>query len=204
MKKLIMLLLAVAICAPTSWAQKDLNKTLTQKAKEAQKQIIYDKAPVNVTITYYKQEDYVNPKGAREVQPGTLQVQTTCSALLLNAKGTLAIKKDCLPAINNAAKNNQIVLFVDLKSLGNYDNWEQNVKAEDIGFPLYYRTDNAVRRDFVSKDQFILFALPVRSAAVKTALQQLFANGSEITAEQAAKLLNFMPKAKTVKSLHLY
>ena len=123
---------------------------------------------------------------------------------MLNAKGAVAIKKDCLPSINNAAKHNQIILFVDLKTLGNYEEWEDTVKPEDIGFPLYYSTENASRKDFVNQNDFILFSLPVRSNAVKSALNNLFPKGKEITAEKAAALLRNMPAAKTVKALHMY
>lgn len=204
MKKLFAFVLAAALCTPAAWAQKDLNKTLVQKTNAARSQAAHQKAQVRVTITHYQPEGYVNPQISNQIQDGTLQVQTTCSALLLNAKGTLAIKKDCLPAIDNAANHNQIVLFVDLKNLGNYENWEKNMKPEDIGYPLYYSTENAARRDFVTQQDFILFALPVRSAAVKTALNRLFPKGAEITAQQAAQVLGNMPKAKTVKALQLY
>ena len=203
MKKLFMLCLAVAVCAPVSWAQQDLNKTLSKKVAAARSASAYQKAQIRLTVTHYQHEDYVNPSVSKQIRSGTLQVQTTCSALLLNAQGAVAIKKDCLPAINDAAKHNQIVLFVDLKTLGNYEDWEETVKPEDIGFPLYYATENASRKEFVSQDDFVLFSLPVRSNAVKTALNGLFPNGKEITAEKASVLLRNMPAAKTVKAFHM-
>lgn len=204
MKKLFMLCLAVAVCAPVSWAQQDLNKTLSKKVAAARSAAAYQKAQIRLTVTHYQLENYVNPAVSNQIHSGTLQVQTTCSALLLNAKGAVAIKKDCLPSINNAAKHNQIILFVDLKTLGNYEEWEDTVKPEDIGFPLYYSTENASRKDFVNQNDFILFSLPVRSNAVKSALNNLFPKGKEITAEKAAALLRNMPAAKTVKALHMY
>lgn len=203
MKKFFAFVLAAALCAPAAWAQKDLNKTLVQKTNAARSQAAYQKARVRVTITHYQPEGYVNPKISNQIHQGTLQVQTTCSALLLNAKGTLAIKKDCLSAIENAANHNQIILFVDLKNLGNYEDWENHIAPQDIGYPLYYSTENAARKDFVPLQDFILFALPVRSSAVKTALNRLFPKGAEITAQQAAKVLGSMPNAKTVKALQL-
>ncbi len=198
MKKWMMLLVVAAVCASASWAQDDLSKTLKQKAAAAN---VYQKAQVSLTITTSQPEEYIYTKTRAALHHGSLQVQTTCSGVLLNAKGAMAVKKDCLPAINAAAKKGEIILFVDLKNLGKYQNWEESVNPDDIGGPLYYETDNASSEEFVAKKDFVFFSLPIRSQAVQEALNKLFPNGKEITAQQAVKLLNKMPAAKTVQAV---
>lgn len=204
MKKLAVLFFALTVLPAAAFAQKDLGRTLTRKTAAARAAAaVPGKARTVVSITHYQPETYIKAKHDTTPKQGTLQVQTHCSALLLNAKGTLAIKRDCLNAINNAANHHQIIVFVDLQKLGSYQDWEPNVPAEMVGTPYAYFTENASLRDFLIKEDFILFALPVRSNALKTALAGLFPNGREITAEKAAAALKTMPAAKTVEALHL-
>ena len=67
MKKLFMLCLAVAVCAPVSWAQKNLNHTLAKKAAAARSAAAYQKAQIRLTVTHYQLEDYVNPAVSNQI-----------------------------------------------------------------------------------------------------------------------------------------
>lgn len=192
-----MMFVVVAVCASASWAKNDLTNTLIQKTDLAN---LYKKAQVTLTITSQQEEDYVHANTRGPVRQGMMQTKTTCSAVLLNAQGAMAVKKDCLRAIN---REGDINLFVDLKTLGVYKRVEETVSPDEIGAPLYYETDNASRTEFVAKKDYILFSLPIRSQAVRTALSRLFANGKQINHEQAVRLLNKMPAVKTVQALYM-
>lgn len=188
-----------------AFAQKDVGRVLNEKIKSARPVAsVADIHKTYVSVTYSKPEDYVSAPYDQDVKQGTMKVQTTCSALLLNNKGMLAIKRDCLPAIKTAADNSQIILFVNLAKLGNYNDVETDVQADDVGSGLYYLTENAAWNDFTVRNDMILFSIPVRSKALRDGLKKAFPKGEEISAEKAVAALQKMPAKKISKSFQTY
>ena len=128
---------------------------------------------------------------------------TTCSALLLNAKGLLAIKKDCVPVMAKDSGNyhGYFGFFVNLSKLGSFTN-----DVERYGEPLSYDPEERISLDSFQQPanaNYILFYMPLNTDT-KAALERLFpvkdahsGKRVEITAEQAQRIMASMPKAKT-------
>ena len=133
---------------------------------------------------------------------------TTCSALVLNANGLIAIKKDCVPVMakDTGNYNGYFGFMINLSKLGKFT---QDVERYDE--PLYYDPEESISLESFQQPanaNYILFYMPL-NADTKAALEKLFpvkdaSTGKrvEITAQQAQKIIASMPKASTHHYMH--
>lgn len=184
MKKLIAFIFCLAVLAtvaraeyPQQQGRDTLNKQVSQRAEQAQ---LERKVVVQLIMTVQSPL----PNDERN-----LKTQYNCSGVIVNAAGDVAIKKDCLPAIRLADKNHRsISLHIDMRNLGKYRN------TDDF---FYYETSDATADTFVVKENFIVYALPLKpNSQVKTALNNVFKDTKGLTAQRVTQLLQNLSKAK--------
>ncbi len=182
MKKLIALMFCLAVLATVARAEYpqqagSLNEQLSQQVNQAQ---LEKKVAVQVILTV---------QTPQENDERNLKTQYTCSGVIVNAGGDIAIKKDCLPLLRLAEKNHRsIALHVDMRQLGKY---------KPSGDNFYYETFDATGDTFVVKENFLVYALPLKpTSQVQSALNSTFKGSKGLTAQKATQLLQKMPKAK--------
>ena len=171
---------------------------------------IIAKAKTTVQVQHqYLQEGYSSVDRAySNAAPDRLYREyenTTCSALVLNAKGLIAIKKDCVAIMkkDTGDYHGYFNFFINLSKLGSFTH-----DPERYDQPLSYDPGESISLESFQQPanaNYILFYMPL-NADTKAALERLFpvkdtktGKRYEITAEQAQQILAAMPKAKTQK-----
>ena len=160
--------------------KESLNKQVSQHVNQAQ---LEKKLVVQVIMTVQTPQDN---------DERNLKTQYTCSGVIVNAAGDVAIKKDCLPLVRLAGENQRhIALHVDMRNLGKYKNTEDH---------FYYETFDATQDTFAVKQNFLVYALPLKpTSQVKNALNNAFKENKGLSAQKVTQLLQGLPKAKVEK-----
>ena len=188
-KKLIALLFCLAIAvvaqAQTNTKKNTLNQRVTRQVAKQTSAAAFEKS---LRVIVYATYQVYNP--SIKEYPYT-EYETECSAVIINPKGDLAIKKDCYEALFVDSAESDLRLFVDMKNLGHYAN-------DHVSF--YYETENANRNLIGYEYGYLKFPLALRvSSQVRKKLETSFkAQDMEQLPEQTiSRILEAMPKAKS-------
>ena len=216
-----MLLVPVAVFAQNSKVPPSLRAQISHRVQRAvwaaspavNFDTIIAKAKTTVQVQHqYLREGYSSVDLAySNAKPDRLfreYEDTTCSALVLNAKGLIAIKKDCVAIMkkNVGDYNGYFKFFINLSKLGNFVR-----DTERYEEPLSFETDGEISLESFQQPanaNYILFYMQL-NADTKAALEKLFpikdtktGKRYEITAEQAQRIIASMPKPKTHTHAH--
>ena len=189
-KKLTVLLFCLAITTGVACAQKSTTKakqnTVGHNVAAKVSNATFENS-LKVTL-HFSYKTYDNDYGSVVVD----ERETTCSAVIINPQGVLAIKKDCMDhilAFNN--RNSNLQLAVDMSNLGRHS-------ADRFG--LWCEIEKINRKLLTDKGEFTTF--PLGNDLLLPAqrrLETLFKEKGikNLSKDTIIRILSNMKKAKT-------
>ena len=205
MKKLIACVCCVALSATVLFAQTDEEKA-NHAVQKASRQAFLKQLKIYVQIKHI-----LTPVESGLWDGGQDEIHTTCSAVVLDGNGNIAIKSDCYPAIRKAAQYKCVNMTVFLKRFGSY----KNTHPEMYDNPFYFETERAslrgtdscdeaneffeIKRNSDNKIKFLTYHIDFpENSELEGSLQEVFAKQKPVTADEAAALLKDMAKPQEV------
>lgn len=200
MKKLIACMCCIAVCAVGLFAKTPEQK-VDQAAQKVSRQAFLEQLKVAVQIKHI-----LSPHESGLWDGGQEEIYTTCSAVVLDGNGNIAIKSDCYPAIKRASEYKCVNMTVILGRFGSYQK-----TPEFPDQPFFFRTERAslqgtdsceeaneffeVKRNQENKVRFLTYHIEFpENSELKATLQKVFANKKAVTADEAAAVLKNMAK----------
>ena len=116
-----------------------------------------------------------------------VDTQYVCSGLIVNTKGTVAIRKDCVPLLEKAKKNHQSIknVFVDMKELGTFED----------GIPFFCEESDVNPDAFVVRENVLTYAPKIEAySPIEAALKREFLFKDSLSDKKITKVLDSLPK----------